>query len=235
MATRGDADLEAAALAQLADPTAARASLYATINTRRARAAAVGPSAAAARLLNCHAPAAGCRRRPGEVAGGHAATDVLIRAGYRRIGYINGEASMEAARHACAATARRSPPPPALRSRLVRDGQLAAAVRLRGDAHVHALCRSPPTAIFCANDLMAVGRYEALRELGLEDPRGRRRDGLRRPRDRRGPGSAADDRAPPHFDLGLIAAVWVIEKAAGGGASPRRIKVDCPIVVRKSV
>ena len=29
---------------------------------------------------------------------------------------------------------------------------------------------SPPTAIFCANDLMAVGCYEALRELGLNIP-----------------------------------------------------------------
>ena len=30
--------------------------------------------------------------------------------------------------------------------------------------------KKPPTAIFCANDLMAVGCYEALRELGLKIP-----------------------------------------------------------------
>ena len=36
---------------------------------------------------------------PGEVGGGHAATDLLIDAGHRRIGYVNGEASMEASRH----------------------------------------------------------------------------------------------------------------------------------------
>ena len=37
---------------------------------------------------------------PGEVADGHAATETqMSRAGHKRIGYINGEASMEAARH----------------------------------------------------------------------------------------------------------------------------------------
>ncbi len=30
--------------------------------------------------------------------------------------------------------------------------------------------KRPPTAIFCANDLMAVGCYEALHELGLTIP-----------------------------------------------------------------
>ena len=98
MATRGDADMESAALAQLtAQPLVGL--VYATINTRLVDAPAALSGAADGAL---ELP---CRRRalpsvvPGEVAGGHAATDVLIRAGHRRIGYINGEASMEASRH----------------------------------------------------------------------------------------------------------------------------------------
>ena len=52
---------------------------------------------------------------------------------------------------------------------LVRDGNWQP---LSGYEATHALMRlpSPPTAIFCANDLMAVGCYEALRELGLKIP-----------------------------------------------------------------
>ena len=98
MATRGDADMESAALAQLtAQPLVGL--VYATINTRLIDAPAA-LSKTPTVLLNCHvANGALPSVVPGEVAGGHAATDVLIRAGHRRIGYINGEASMEASRH----------------------------------------------------------------------------------------------------------------------------------------
>jgi LacI family transcriptional regulator len=42
-------------------------------------------------LLNCRgANGALPSVVPGEAVGGHVATDVLIRAGHRRIGYING-------------------------------------------------------------------------------------------------------------------------------------------------
>ena len=107
---------------------------------------------------------------PGEVAGGHAATDVLIRAGHRRIGYVNGEASMEASRHRlrgyrqALATADLPFDPD-----LVREGNWQP---LSGYEATRELMRltAPPTAIFCANDLMAVGCYEALRELGLRIP-----------------------------------------------------------------
>ena len=107
---------------------------------------------------------------PGEVAGGHAATDVLIRAGHRRIGYINGEASMEASRHRlrgyrqALATADLPFDPD-----LLREGNWQPLSGYEATLALMAL-PSPPTAIFCANDLMAVGCYEALRELGLNIP-----------------------------------------------------------------
>jgi LacI family transcriptional regulator len=169
MATRGDADMESAALAQLtAQPLVGF--IYATINTRLVDA----PAALSRRptvLLNCHASDGGLPSVvPGEVAGGHAATDVLIRAGHRRIGYVNGEASMEASRHRlrgyrqALATADLPVDPD-----LVREGNWQPLSGYEATRELMNL-KSPPTAVFCANDLMAVGCYEALHELGLRIP-----------------------------------------------------------------
>ncbi len=234
MATRGDTDMEAAALAQLAALPIAGL-VYATINTRL-----IEPprwaSAAPIVLLNCHA-AGGTLASvvPGEVAGGHAATDVLIRAGHKRIGYVNGEGSMEAAR--CRLRGYRQ----ALATAdLPFDPELARAGNwqpLSGYEATRALMalRSPPTAIFCANDLMAVGCYEALRELGLKIPDDVAVMGY-------------DDREIaqhlhpplttvllPHFEMGAVAAEWLIDALGAGQPRPRQIKVECPIVMRKSV
>ncbi len=233
MATRGDADMEAAALAQLAvQPLVGL--IYATINTRL-----IDPPAAPPRLplvlLNCHvANGALTSVVPGEVAGGHAATDVLIRAGHRRIGYINGEASMEASRHRlrgyrqALATADLPFDPD-----LVREGNWQPLSGYEATRALMALA-SPPTAIFCANDMMAVGCYEALREMGLRIPDDVAVMGY-------------DDREIaqhlhpplstvllPHFEMGSIAAELLLDMAAGSVTRPRQIKVECPIVRRRS-
>jgi LacI family transcriptional regulator len=234
MATRGDADMEAAALAQFARLPIAGL-VYATINTRL-----IEPprwaSAAPLVLLNCHA-AGGTLASvvPGEVAGGHAATDVLIRAGHKRIGYVNGEGSMEAARcrlrgyRQALATADLPFDP-----ELMREGNWQPLSGYEATRALMAL-GSPPTAIFCANDLMAVGCYEALRELGLGIPDDVAVMGY-------------DDREIaqhlhpplttvllPHFEMGAIAAEWLIDAVGGAEPRPRQVKVECPIVMRKSV
>jgi LacI family transcriptional regulator len=234
MVTRGDADMEAAALAQLlARPLLGL--VYATINTRL-----VEPPDALLRLptvlLNCHAAGGSTTSVvPGEVAGGHAATDVLIRAGHWRIGYINGETSMEASRHRlrgyrqALATADLPFDPD-----LVREGNWQPLSGYEGTLSLMGI-RAPPTAIFCANDLMAVGCYEALRELGLNIPADVAVMGY-------------DDREIaqhlhpplssvllPHFEMGSIAAEILIDAAAGSAKPLRQIKVECPIVRRKSV
>jgi LacI family transcriptional regulator len=233
MVTRGDADMEAAALAQLAAQPLVGL-IYATINTRL-----VDAPAACFRmptvLLNCHlAQGALTSVVPGEVAGGHAATDVLIRAGHRRIGYINGEASMEASRHRlrgyrqALATADLPFDP-----ELVREGNWQPLSGYEAARELMGL-GTPPSAIFCANDLMAVGCYEALRELGLRIPQDLAVMGY-------------DDREIaqhlhpplstvllPHFEMGSIAAEILIDWAAGMASRPRQIKVECPIVRRQS-
>ncbi len=234
MVTRGDADMEAAALAQLA-ALPLLGLVYATINTRLVDGPATPPKTPLV-LLNCHAAdSALVSVAPGEVAGGHAATDVLIRAGHRRIGYINGEASMEAARHRlrgyrqALATADLPFDPD-----LVREGNWQPLSGYEATRELMRL-RAPPTAIFCANDMMAVGCYEALRELGLRIPQDVAVMGY-------------DDREIaqhlhpplttvllPHFEMGSLAAELLIDAAAGSTLRPRQIKVECPIVMRKSV
>ena len=194
MATRGDADMESAALAQLtAQPLVGL--IYATINTRLVDAPAA-LSRLPAVLLNCHAANGALPSVvPGEVAGGHAATDVLIRAGHRRIGYVNGEASMEASRHRlrgyrqALATADLPFDPD-----LVREGNWQA---LSGYEATRELMNLPSAA---DRDLLRqrpdggwVLRGAA--RARNENPRRRRGDGLRRPRDRPAPAPAADHRA----------------------------------------
>jgi LacI family transcriptional regulator len=234
MATRGDADMESAALAQLtAQPLVGL--IYATINTRLIDAPAA-LSKMPAVLLNCHAANGALPSVvPGEVAGGHAATDVLIRSGHRRIGYVNGEASMEASRHRlrgyrqALATADLPFDPD-----LVREGNWQPISGYEAARELMNL-NSPPTAIFCANDLMAVGCYEALHELGLRIPDDVAVMGY-------------DDREIaqhlhpplttvllPHFEMGSIAAEILLDAASGSPSRPRQIKVECPIVRRGSV
>ncbi len=234
MCTRGDAEMEAAALAQMAAQPLVGL-IYATINTRLVDAPASPPRLPLV-MLNCHVADGSLPSvAPGEVGGGHAATDFLIAAGHRRIGYINGEASMEAARHRLRgyrqALATADLPVDPL---LVRDGNWQP---LSGYDATRALINlpSPPTAIFCANDLMAIGCYEALREAGL-----RVRDDVAV--------MGYDDReiaqhlhpplstvVLPHYEMAGIAAEWVFDMADGAPVRPRQIKVECPIVKRQSV
>lgn len=122
-------------------------------------------------LLNCYSaeqtfPAV----VPGEMAGGEVATRHLIRHDHRRIGTIVGEPWMEAARdrlrgYRKALAAAGLP----LDRRLVVEGDWSASAGYRATRALMDL-DDPPTAIFCQNDRMAIGCYEALKELGLRIP-----------------------------------------------------------------
>ena len=234
MATRGDADMESAALAQLAAQPLAGL-VYATINTRLIHTPRDLPDLPTV-LLNCHVADASLPSVvPGEVAGGHSATDYLIRAGHKRIGYINGESTMEASRQRlkgfrqALATADLPFDPD-----LMREGNWQP---LSGYEATLELMRlpSPPTAIFCANDLMAIGCYDALRELELRVPDDVAVMGY-------------DDREIaqhihpplttvllPHFEMGALAAEILFDAIDRPGARPPQLKVECPIVERRSV
>ena len=233
-ATRGDIDMEAAALEHLASQPLFGL-IYATINTRLVHPPAT-PLQTPVVLLNCHVASGGLPSVvPGELAGGHAATDFLLRAGHRRIGYINGEPSMEASRQRlkgyrrALATADLPFDP-----ELVRDGNWQP---ISGYEGAHALMRLPkrPSAIFCANDLMAVGCYEALRELGLRIPDDVAVMGYDDREIARHLHPPLTTVLLPHFEMGTIAAELLFDMAARLAARADQIKVECPIVERKSV
>jgi LacI family transcriptional regulator len=231
--TRGDAEMEQAVLAQMmAQPLLGL--IYGTIHTRR-----ITPPPALYRiptvLLNCYVADHSLPSViPSEVAGGHTATARLVRAGHRRIGYINGEALMDACRdrlkgYRRALAAADLPFDPDL----VRPGNWEPSA---GYEQTYALMRlaDPPTAIFCANDLMAVGCIDALKEIGRRVPEDVAVIGY-------------DDREIaqfthpplttvllPHFEMGAEAAAYLIDYARRPPPQPPQIKVECPLIERES-
>lgn len=187
-------------------------------------------------LLNCfsadrHFPAI----VPGEVAGGHRATNALIEAGHRRIAHITGEMWMDAARdrlkgyREALATADIPYDPD-----LVLEGNWLPSAGYEQTRALMALA-NPPTAIFCANDRMAVGCYEALKELGLHIPQDVSVIGYDDDEVARHLSPQLSTLLLPHRAMGR----WAVEKALSQEDEPREkhhvVKLECPLIERDSI
>lgn len=233
--TGGDPQTEAAALEVLAG-SALIGVLYTSLMTRT-----VQPPAALANvptiLLNCHAAGASyVSVVPADVTGAYAATEALIHAGHSRIAHISGESWGEAARDRVLGYRR------ALAS---HDIAFAPELLVGPAWTVASGCDvtlqlldlpAPPTAIFCFNDRIALGCYEALAERGLRVPEdvsvvGFDNDDI-----------AATLRPPlttmilPHEEMARWAVAELLDRAAlGRPLSPARIKIDCDLILRGSV
>lgn len=122
-------------------------------------------------LVNCFAeePTVSCIV-PDEQQGGRLATETLINEGHRRIGMINGPQGYPASagRRNGYLDAHRAAGLP-VDDRLIRAGDWWQESGLQ---HANALLDldDPPTALFCANDWMAMGAYDAVKERGLRIP-----------------------------------------------------------------
>lgn len=122
-------------------------------------------------LLNCYTadhqfPAV----IPSEIAGGETLTRHLIRNGHRRIGTILGEIWMDAAQSRLEGYRRAlATADIAFDPDLVVDSDWSTTGGFVGTQKLLSL-KNPPTAIFCQNDRMAVGCYDAIREAGLRIP-----------------------------------------------------------------
>lgn len=227
--TGGDRAYEAAVLRKWAADRVDGV-IYASILTRRA-----APPDALSRhravLLNCYDPEARFPSVvPAERRGGEAATRALLDAGHRRIAFISGETWMDASDQRMEGYER------ALRGAgltvdpvLIETGNFMPS---GGHAAAHRLMeRTRPDAIFCANDLMAVGCYEALKERG----------------ERVGENIAVmgydDQEIAQHLNPPLSTvllphremAQWCVRRILGGAVEPvDQHRMECPVVLRAS-
>jgi LacI family transcriptional regulator len=234
-ATRGDPEQEQAVLGRMLDHPALLGVIYATIFTR---AVTLPPAldGVPTVLLNCHE-----RERnhpavvPAEQQGGYTATMHLIASGHRRIGFINGEGWIEAAGDRLKgyrlALAEAGIPFDPL---LVREGDWQVD---SGYAHALALLDAPgrPSALFCANDLMALGALDAARERKLAVPRDLSVVGYDDQDLARYTHPPLSTVLLPNYEMGRWAAETLIALARGGHVENRVFESECPLVSRDSV
>jgi LacI family transcriptional regulator len=232
--SHSDRELEEALLAEF-DRQPLIGLIYATILTRHIR-----PMPALYQmptvLLNCfvedHSLASVV---PGELLGGYVATLALIRAGHRRIAHIHGQSWTDPSRDRLKGHRRALAEHDILFDpALLRPGNWEPPTGYEHTAALMAL-DDPPTAIFVANDMMAVGCYEALKERGLCIP---------------GDVSVVgyDDReiaqfmrpplttvVLPHYEMGIQAAETLIDGHVRPRGRQPQVKVECTLVPRESV
>lgn len=189
-------------------------------------------------LLNCYSQdRAFPSVLPGEVAGGHVATRTLTMAGHRRIAHITGEMWMDAAKsrlkgYRQALASAEIPYDPTL----VRKGNWQTS---SGYHHTLSLMKLErrPSAIFCSNDRMAIGCYEALKECGLRIPADVSVVGY-------DDEEVAAQLSPPltslilpHREMGRWAVETALESMSNNGDRDKYplVKLECMLVERDSV
>ena len=242
MVTRGNPSQEAAAIESLKAHPGLLGIVYSTIFTREVNLPeALRDGAWPVVLLNCHDD---LRKQPavvpGEVGGGQAATEHLIAKGHSRIGFINGETWMEAAKdrlkgYKRALATADLPFDPAL----VRDGDWMSSTGFDATLSLMKAAR-PPTAIFCANDLMALGALEAVKQLGLRVPEDVSIMGYDDQEISRHTHPPLTTMVLPNYEMGRAAvdALLALAAAPATDADGHRrwlTKIECPLVERDTV
>ena len=203
--------------------------IYASILTRH-----VVPPAALlehrAVLLNCYSDNFELASvTPAERRGGFSAAQALIDAGHRRIAFITGEDWMDASKQRFEGFVRAME----VAGLEVEPGLIASGNFLPdgGREATHKLLdlAAPPEAIFCANDLTALGAYEAIKERGLRVARDIAVMGY-------DDQELAQQLYPqlstvllPHREMGA----WCVRQLLDGG-DPMQHRMECPVVLRES-
>jgi LacI family transcriptional regulator len=232
--TGGKSDVEQAIFRQI-DSDRLVGLIYGTINTRRVAPLDL-PRSLPTVLLNCyltdHSLASVV---PAEVVGGLNATQRLINAGHRRIAYINGEPWMDASRdrlkgYRRAMASADLPVDP----ELVRNGNWEPAAGYEQTLELLAL-NTPPTAIFCGNDMMALGCYRALGERGLIVPKDMAVIGYDDREIARHMQPPLTTVLLPHYEMGAEAADLLFDLIANAGQTPSLLKVEGRLIERHSV
>jgi LacI family transcriptional regulator len=237
--THGNAEIERQVLEATLTNSNVLGVIYATVYTRKVTLPAA-LSKVPTVLLNCYTSDSELSSVvPAEVAGGHTATEYLLNAGHRRIGYVNGEPWQDASRDRLKgyrmALATADLP---FAAELVREGDWSSG---SGFEQTLSLMResNPPTAIFCANDLMALGAIEALKQLGLRVPEDVSVLGYDDQEIARHTHPPLSTVVLPNYELGRWAVETLLQeehnRAAGAPVRRRTVKLDGPLVERASV
>lgn len=232
--TRSNPELEAATVEAIRRDRSVLGVIYSTIFTRRVELPA-GLDGVPTVLLNCYTePRRHVSVLPDEVAGGRRAAEHLVALGHRRIAFINGEPWMDASQDRLrgfrqALGAAGIP----FDKALVRNGDW---LPLRGYSHAMELFRqdSPPTAILCGNDLMAIGALEAAGELRIAVPESVSIMGYDDQELARYTHPPLSTLVLPNYEMGARAAEALIELAGMPAKRPRTIMIDGALVPRAS-
>jgi LacI family transcriptional regulator len=171
--------------------------------------------------------------RPDDSGGAYEATSHLISRGHRTIAMIDGPAGTGPARRAgyrkALARARLATPRElVLRSDWTRDGGAKALRRLlEADPH--------PTAVFCANDLMAMGVLDAAGELGMRVPADLAIVGFDDIEPAAMTAPPLSTVANPAFETGRTAGDLLLQRITGTYGGPQRvITLPSALVIRGS-
>lgn len=171
---------------------------------------------------------------PDEVGGGRAATEALLEQGHRRIGFINnfelypaGVGRLEGYRQALAAYGVAFDPALVCMEVSETSGGYAAALKIMDQPE-------RPTALFCFNDRMAMGTYDALRQLKLAIPD----DVAIVSFDNQeiiaaGLHPGLSSMQLPHYEMGQWALNYLLGEAPAAGTPVQHI-LPCPLVKRGS-
>lgn len=228
--TGGNRDYEAEVLKKWARDRVTGV-IYGSILTRR-----VSPPDALSKhrtvLLNCYENAARFPSVvPAERRGGQAATEALLAEGFRRIAFISGEQWMEASdqrmegyERALRSAGLAVDPSLIVEGNFLPSGGREATLRLMA-GHVK------PEAIFCANDLMAIGCYEALKELGERVGEGVAVMGYDDQEVAQHLSPALSTVLLPHREMGQWSARTLL---SGTKAKAEQLRMECPVVMRAS-
>lgn len=228
--TGGDPDYEATVLRKWA-ADGVHGVIYGSILTRKA----ILPAALnrhRAVLLNCYDETARFGSVvPAERRGGEAATAALLDQGHRHIAFISGESWMDASRQRQEGFERAMRTAGvAIDPALVVEGNFLPS---GGRAATLALMRGPtrPDAIFCANDLMAVGCYEALKELGERPGETVAVMGYDDQEIAQHLSPSLSTVLLPHREMGQWCANVLLQAASD---DPVQVRLECPVVLRAS-
>ncbi|MCX7680628.1 MAG: LacI family transcriptional regulator [Anaerolineae bacterium] len=166
--------------------------------------------------------------------GGYTATEYLIKLGHRRIGHITGSMDQGCARDRLegykAALADHGIP---FDPELVQEGDFFQPAGYNGTRALLNL-PDPPTAIFAANDVMAFGAMEAIRECNLRIPEDVSVMGFDDIPEASRVHPPLTTIQQPLEEMGRLATRMLLERLRDPAIGPRRVELPTRLIVRQS-